>query len=376
LAVPLFWLGLGLTCSVPVAVAVYLVVLHYRLRWKYLHLVERIFQEKPLFIIPRGQPDGRAEEVSFRTPEGLTLRGCYWRTPLPRRGVILFGLEYGSNRWSCRPYCEHLVNAGFDVFAFERRNQGDSEALPGYEPLQWVTDHEVRDTEAALAYLKARPDADPRGVGFFGISKGGGAGLIAASRDPYVRCCVTDGAFGTYTTLVPYMRHWFHIYNGHRMRQAVIPSWYFGAIGRVALRRVARQRRCRFPDLERAVPRLAPRPLLIIHGGADTYIKPDMARALFAHAQAPRELWLVDDAKHNQALQVAGDEYRRRVLAFFEEHLAAAPAPTPAAAPSACSARAPEGIEGSGARGRLLQTTRPPHTRPLSPASGAQRRKG
>jgi fermentation-respiration switch protein FrsA (DUF1100 family) len=47
-----------------------------------------------------------------------------------------------------------------------------------------------------------------------------------------------------------------------------------------------------------------------------------MARALFAHARQPKELWVVPDAKHNQAPQQAPDEYRRRVLAFFDRHLA------------------------------------------------------
>ncbi|HEV3313114.1 MAG TPA: alpha/beta hydrolase [Chloroflexota bacterium] len=77
----------------------------------------------------------------------------------------------------------------------------------------------------------------------------------------------------------------------------------------------------RYPHLERAMPRLAPRPLLMIHGGGDTYIKPGMAQQLFARARQPKELWLVEKAKHNQALQVAGDQYRQRVLAFFETHL-------------------------------------------------------
>ncbi len=60
----------------------------------------------------------------------------------------------------------------------------------------------------------------------------------------------------------------------------------------------------------------------MIHGGADTYIKPEMARALFGYAGRPKELWLVEGAKHNQALHTAGDEYRRRVLEFFDNHLA------------------------------------------------------
>ena len=45
--------------------------------------------------------------------------------------MILFGLEFGSNRWSCQPYCEHLLAAGYDVFAFETRSQGDSERAAG-----------------------------------------------------------------------------------------------------------------------------------------------------------------------------------------------------------------------------------------------------
>jgi hypothetical protein len=46
-----------------------------------------------------------------------------------------------------------------------------------------------------------------------------------------------------------------------------------------------------------------------------------MARRLFDRARGPKEYWLVEGAKHNQALQVAGEEYRRRVLAFFNTHL-------------------------------------------------------
>jgi len=60
----------------------------------------------------------------------------------------------------------------------------------------------------------------------------------------------------------------------------------------------------------------------MIHGGSDTYIKPDMARKLFDKARGPKELWIVEGAKHNQALHVAGDRYRRRVREFFDVHLA------------------------------------------------------
>jgi len=164
---------------------------------------------------------------------------------------------------------------------------------------------------------------------------GAGAGVLCAADDPRVLCCVTDGMFATATTLVPYMRQWFRIYNTD-FPQAIIPEWYYRLVAGIALRRVERERGCRFPSLERAVARLAPRPLLMIHGGQDTYIKPDMARALYECAGEPREFWLVEGAKHNLALQVAGDEYRERVLRFFERHLASAPAGEESGSSSTC----------------------------------------
>ena len=317
------WTGLAVLVSVPVTLVTILTVLHFYLRYRYVGYVVRIFQEKPLFIIPRGQPQPSAEDVTFPTTNGLVLRGCYLKTPAARRrGVILFGLEFGSNRWSCVPYCEHLLEAGYDIFSFEPRGQGDSPIQPGYDPLQWVTDFEVQDTKAALAYLKSRPDADPRGIGFFGISKGGGAGILAGADDPYIRCFLTDGIFATYSTMVPYMRKWYGIYNNQYALQGLLPLWYYGLVGRVALRRIQRERGCRFPSLEKAIGKLAPRPLLMIHGGGDTYVKPEMAELLLERAREPKQLWTVEGAKHNQALHLVREEYQRRVLEFFNQHLA------------------------------------------------------
>lgn len=314
-------IGLVFMLSVPLMILVGMIYLHYWLRRKYIDLISRIFQEKPLFIIPRGEPASQAEEVTLTTPDGLHLKGCYFSTPAPRRGVIVFGLEFGSNRWSCIPYCEHLVDNGFDVFALEFRNQGDSDKEKDYDPLQWVTDREVTDARVALAYLKGRPDADPNGVGVFGISKGAGAYIMAAAHDPYIRCLVTDGLFASMSTLVQYMRQWFRIYDDQYFLQGLAPTWYYVLLGEVGIRNIEKERKCHFVPLERAMGKIAPRPLLMIHGGADTYIKPEMSRLLYARARPPKEFWLVEGAKHNQAMQVAGEAYHRRVLDFFVEHL-------------------------------------------------------
>jgi pimeloyl-ACP methyl ester carboxylesterase len=311
------WIALGLLGLA----ALVCLGFHFHIVINYLQYVERIFQERPLFIIPHAPPAADAEEVSLITADGLTLRGCYLKTPKPRKGVILFGLEYGCNRWGCLPYTDFLRDGGYDIFTFEMRGQGESQAQAGYEPLQWVTDFEVEDFQTAVEYLKKRSDANPLGIGFFGLSKGGSAGLWVGAHDPWLRCFVTDGAFAHITTIVPYEKKWINIYARLPWLGAVIPDWYYACAARMGVRRVERARGTHYPELESVLDQLSPRPWLMIHGEKDNYIRPEMAQTLFACARQPKELWLVDKAKHNQAMQVANGEYRRRILAFFDEHL-------------------------------------------------------
>lgn len=299
---------------------------HYYYRTKFLDQIVRIFEEKPLFIVPKGKPIPEAEDVSFLSSDGVRLRGCFLRTSGPRKGLILFGLEFGSNRWSVTQYCSELIEAGYDVFTFEPRNQGESDVDPHYVPLQWVCNKDLDDLRAAIAYLKKRSDAPPQGIGLFGISKGGSTGLALTADDPWVRCIVTDGAFAAYTTMVPYMRRWVQIYSPYKTLQNMLPGFFYGSIGVVAIARSAQRRGVRYIHIERKLRRLQ-QPLLMIHGGADAYIKPEMAETLFRKVRSRvKDLWIVPKAKHNQALHVAGEEYTRQLVGFFDSHLAPATA--------------------------------------------------
>ncbi len=316
------WIGVGVLLGLPLLVVAVLFILMIHLRFRYIAFLERVFEEIPYFNVPRGQPRPDAEDVSFETADGLILRGCYFKTIAPRKGIVLFAPEYGANRWSCSDYCDHLLEFGYDVFSYEPRNHNESDKEPKLEAMHWSMDRDVTDIQAALAYLKSRPDFDPRGVGLFGVSKGAGAGLLAAVIEPAIRCAVTDGMFAACTTIVPYMRHWITIYNRSYFVQGLLPSWYYAILAKWAVWRVGKRRGVRFLHLEPALHRFS-RPLLMIHGQKDKYIRADMALSLFELAREPKEFWLIPDANHNQGLQVAGDEYRRRVREFFDKHLGA-----------------------------------------------------
>jgi len=54
-----FWLYFTLLIAVPpLLYGLVLAVLYLYVRWKYMGFLTRIFQEKPLFVAPRDEPDG------------------------------------------------------------------------------------------------------------------------------------------------------------------------------------------------------------------------------------------------------------------------------------------------------------------------------
>jgi uncharacterized protein len=193
--------------------------------------------------------------------------------------------------------------------------------MPDYQPVPWLTSYEVSDLQAAINYVFSRPDADPRGVGLFGVSRGGNAALCVAATDPRVRSVVTDGAFPIDAMLRHYIRRFMDIF----VRIPVIPhllpdicliSYYAWAKFLLGLRR-----HCRFINVEQACRRVR-QPVFMIHGERDMYIPPKMAETLRRSLSGRSKLWIVPGVKHNGAVAAMEDEYHRRIWRFFQRHLA------------------------------------------------------
>ncbi len=101
--------------------------------------------------------------------------------------------------------------------------------------------------------------------------------------------------------------------------RGLIPMWLFGFLAWTGRRGTERSLNCRFPGVESAVARLAPRPWLMIHGQRDTYIGPEIAQDLFDHGKDPKELWLVPNAKHNRCRETPRMPTRRSSWAFWND---------------------------------------------------------
>ncbi len=314
-------LGLLLSALAAAVSILYLII-------KYTPVVSRHFQAQPPFMPLRVRPRELGEAVDFMTDDGLRLSGSYLRARTQQQsGLVVYCHEYLSDRWSFQPYIDHLRDLGYDLFTFDFRNHGTSDPEPGYDPMQWTSDREVRDLRAALRYLRTRPDHDPAGFGLFGVSRGGTTALLAGAVEDDVWGVVTDGAFPTRGTMISYIVRWAEIYVESPLIRSVIPMWVYGAISWTARRHAERVLSCRFPSVEGAAARLAPRPWLLIHGERDSYISPDIARTLYECGENPRELWLVPDAKHNGCRESDPVRYAARILSFLERFAPRRPVP-------------------------------------------------
>jgi len=326
---------IALSAALLVGFLVYVVV-------RYSPIIGRIFEEKPLFLPLRLQPPAVREDVRFKAADGLELAGTYLRAQTSERvGVLVFCHEYLGDRWSYQPYIDSLRDAGFDLFTFDFRNHGASGSEPTYRPLQWLTDHEVNDLEAALAYLRSRDDHDAAGFCLLGVSRGGSAALAVAAEARDVWGVVTDGAFPTHGTMFAYVLRWAEIYVGNEVLWKHMPHWVFHFLATSGRLRSEKRLRCRFPSLEAAVPRIAPRPWLMIHGGKDAYIGPGIAETLFGMARSPKEKWIVPGAKHNRCREVQPEAYRERLGAFLGKYAPRRPISAKASEPAGEAAEWP-----------------------------------
>ncbi len=280
-------------------------------------LILPVFERKPPFgAAPQGSED-LGDIVSFFTTDGLKLRGRIYRPSQPTRGVIVFCPEMEGDSTSALAYCEGLFNAGYDVFAFDFRNQGESESLPGYEPLHWLTEYEVEDVLAAVRFVKNREEWADLPVGLVGISRGGGAALAAAGRDPCITRIAVEGAFTTDQLLEHYTLRWAALYVPQPVMN-LFPLWHVR--GTLALVRHISQvrRKCRYVRLEKELAQLKNRLVLQIHGERDSYVPKETGRLLSRHLPRNHAYWLVAGANHNKAREIDADEYDRRLVEFFD----------------------------------------------------------
>ena len=84
-----------------------------------------------------------------------------------------------------------------------------------------------------------------------------------------------------------------------------------------------------------AAAKIAPVPLLIVHGDQDPYFPPEHARQLYLAAREPKELWLIPGMGHAEV--AAGNDLVDRITRWLAHAIRDPAPPLNAAAPDAAA---------------------------------------
>jgi len=235
------------------------------------------------------------ESVVFNTGDGVQLHGWFFPAEGDPNGTVL---HLHGNAGNITGHFEHITwlpGKGWNVLCFDYRGYGRSEG-------KVTRAGTVADAHAALDYLLKRPDVDANRIVALGQSLGGAVGIVLAAEREEIRGLVADGAFDNYKRIT-----WWHIKKNPFL---FVVAWWVPhlliAEGYEPIDYVAR---------------IAPRPVFIMQGTADTIIDPGMGQRLYDAADEPKELWLIEGADHYQAMQEMVDETQPRLLDFFEKCL-------------------------------------------------------
>lgn len=246
-----------------------------------------------------------AKTVEFEATDGIRLEG-WLITGDPAKPWIIMCHGVGSNRSDLLDIAAGLSAEGFNLFLFDFRGHGGSAGR--VTSFGWT---EQRDLEGALAFLGRQPDISTKPYGVYGISMGASVALMVASRDERIGAVAVDSPYpnlqetlGRHLMLlypwVPKAPFLWFILATYRVRFGVWPATL---------------------SPEADATSLSPRPLLLMNGAQDPRMPAEGARRIYDHAREPKELWLIEGARHLEGYALNPYAYSDRLARFFHSSL-------------------------------------------------------
>lgn len=178
---------------------------------------------------------------------------------------------------------ERICREGFAVLIFNFRGTGNSSG--NLDILGWT-----RDLQAAIDYLWSQDNTDKSRLSLVGFSAGAAVSVFVASRDKRVSCvaaCACPAEFTLFTEVDDPQPTIDHFRNIGAIRDAGFPlsteEWLNGFRGVSPINHIAR---------------IAPRPLLLVHGSQDETVNISHVRRLYEIAKEPKRLVVIDGAGH------------------------------------------------------------------------------
>ena len=249
------------------------------------------------------------QDVSFRTGDGLTLKG--WWVPAPEdRGTVV--LVHGLNRSRIEMVRKvpFLHGLGWNALLFDLRHHGDSDG--SVSGMGWI---EKDDVKAAIAEARGRSSGR---VVLWGVSLGAASVVLAAAEDPGVGGVVADSSFRSLRDTVV---HHAALFRGFRWWTRLVPVWptaeeivfWIGRRGGFDPDAV---------DVKAAAAHLSGRPALFVCNSGDRRIPQDVAFELKQAAGPTASVLVVPGNSHGGAYRDGTAAYETAVTQVLESAVA------------------------------------------------------
>ncbi|MBU3066107.1 alpha/beta hydrolase [Nocardia sp. NEAU-G5] len=279
----------------------------------------------------------RREAVEF-TSGTVTLAGHLYRPPSAEAeertpGLVMCGPISSVKEQTLPHYAERFSDAGYTVLTFDPRNFGESEGEPRF---RYNPNSVIADYAHAVGYLLTRPDIDPEAVAAVGVCMGGGYAVSLGARDKRLKAVVAiaggyniGGTFQQFLGVDGFAAYLRLINDLVQQQYETGEIAYIPTIARELSEQVPvaampnpeaysyydRTGRAEAPNWSRTLtadslepyfiynsvvhaPLVAPTPLQIIHGTADTALLPEYAQQVYDAAVGAKELIWLDTHNH------------------------------------------------------------------------------
>jgi uncharacterized protein len=238
-----------------------------------------------------------AEPITFPTSDGLTLAGLFIQRPNAKRVILMCHGYYLSKEYMKR-YVALFPEDSILLFDFRAHGQSEGNLIS-------LGNLERNDVRAAVTFLHEQPATRDLPIIGVGLSMGGATLLGAAAQGVQFKALIIDSSFAN---LYEQVSNSFGLYTGlpKTIFMPVIVMMYEYLLGCSALE-VSPMR-----DIAKINC-----PVLLIHSEDDATTFVGAVHKLYSAAQEPKQLWLLEHAKHGFILHEHPQEYAHYVHEFL-----------------------------------------------------------
>lgn len=212
--------------------------------------------------------------LKLTTKDGVKISAVYLPNP-QAKFTILYSHGNAEDLGDLQFVLEELRNLGFAVFSYDYRGYGTSQG----KPTETTT---YKDIDAAYNYLTQQLGIDPKKIILYGRSVGGGPSVDLASRKPIGGLILENTFVSTFRVAT---------------RIPIVPFDKFNNIAKIKNVRS---------------------PILIMYGKADRVIPFWHGEKLFATANEPKRVLVIENGGHDDFREVAGKKYDRALQEFTQ----------------------------------------------------------